>query len=363
MEAMVELSGYWKGKRVLVTGHTGFKGSWLCLWLQSMGAEVIGISLAPPTNPSLFDVANVAREMKSLNGDIRQPDVVRKMVAEARPEVVFHLAAQSLVRPSYRDPIDTYMTNVMGTAHVLDAVRHTNGVRAVVVVTSDKCYENKEWLWGYRENEAMGGYDPYSSSKGCAELVTDAYRRSYFNVTDYQSHHVALASVRAGNVIGGGDWAEDRLVPDLMRAFMDRRPVRIRNPNALRPWQHVLEPLAGYLILAHRLCEGGAPFAEGWNFGPNTSEARPVSWIVAKAAEIWGDNARWEADLGHNPHEAQLLRLDCTKAQTKLPWSPRLNVEQALRLTVAWYQSYAAREDMRAVTVGQIQSYFDDKTV
>ena len=267
---------FWRSKKVFFSGHTGFKGSWLCLWLQQLGAEVTGYALAPPTSPSLFEVAHVAQGMKSLCGDIRDGAALAKAMREAVPDIVIHMAAQPLVRRSYLDPVETYSANVMGTVHLLEAVRQTQSVRAVVNVTSDKCYENKEWVWGYRESDPMGGFDPYSNSKGCAELVTAAYRNSFFNPAKYSEHHVALASVRAGNVIGGGDWAEDRLIPDILAAFEKSQPVVIRNPHAIRPWQHVLEPLAGYLQLAQKLYEDGATYAEGWNFGPNDEDAQPV---------------------------------------------------------------------------------------
>ena len=275
---MVVNSAFWKDKRVLLTGHTGFKGSWLSLWLQSMGAQVTGYALAPPSNPSLFDVAEVGKGMTSIIGDIGDLERLRAVFAEHKPEIVIHMAAQALVRYSYVEPVETYSTNVMGTVNLLEAVRGTDSVRAVVNVTSDKCYENREWVWGYRENEAMGGFDPYSNSKGCAELVTAAYRNSYFHPGQYKEHGVAIASGRAGNVIGGGDWADDRLIPDIMRAITQGKPVNIRNPHAIRPWQHVLEPLSGYLLLAQKLFEDGPAYAEGWNFGPNDEDAKPVQW-------------------------------------------------------------------------------------
>ncbi len=354
---MVIDSAFWKGKAVFITGHTGFKGSWLSLWLQSMGARVTGFSLPPPTDPSLFAVGRVHEGMDSISGDIRNLEQLQAAIERSKPEIVVHMAAQSLVRDSYQNPLETYSTNVMGTVNVLEAVRRVGGVRAVINVTSDKCYENREWVWGYRENEPLGGYDPYSSSKGCAELATAAYRRSFFNVGDYAKHGVALASVRAGNVIGGGDWAGDRLMPDMVRAFMGRRPVQIRNPLAVRPWQHVLEPLSGYLLLAQRLWDDGARFAEAWNFGPHAEDSRPVSWVVARVAELWGDSAKWEMDAGSHPHEAQQLRLDCSKAQARLLWQPRLDIEQALQMTIDWYRGYERGENMHTMTMTQIRSY------
>lgn len=348
---------FWKSKKVLLTGHTGFKGSWLALWLQDMQAEVIGYALAAPTNPSLFEVAKIGKGMTSIIGDIRDLDKLRSVFAEHQPEIVIHMAAQPLVRYSYVAPVETYSTNVMGTVNVLEAVRATGSVKAVLNVTSDKCYENREWPWGYRENEAMGGYDPYSNSKGCAELVTAAYRNSYFHPEKYEEHSVALASGRAGNVIGGGDWADDRLIPDIMRAITQSQAVNIRNPHAIRPWQHVLEPLSGYLLLAQKLYEEGAAYAEGWNFGPNDEDAKPVQWIVEKLTKAWGENASWALDGGNHPHEAHYLKLDCSKAKTRLDWYPRWRLENTLDAIVDWHQAYHAGKDMRVVTLSQISEY------
>jgi CDP-glucose 4,6-dehydratase len=348
---------FWRGKKVFVTGHTGFKGSWLCLWLQQLGAEVTGYALAPPTEPSLFEQAGVAQGMTSIIGDIRNDTAIARAMKNAQPEIVIHMAAQALVRYSYSHPVETYGSNVMGQVHVLEAVRQTPTVRAVVNITSDKCYENKGWLWGYRETEPMGGYDPYSSSKGCAELVSAAYRNSYFNPARYSEHQVALATARAGNVIGGGDWATDRLIPDIMRAIFADKPVRIRNPHAIRPWQHVLEPLSGYLALAEGLyCEGVA-LAEGWNFGPREMDARPVEWIVERLTTLWGDGASWELDANPQPHEANYLKLDCAKAMSLLAWQPRWGLEQALNQIVAWHKGHLAGSDMRELTLAQIAEY------
>jgi CDP-glucose 4,6-dehydratase len=291
MESMVMSDSFWTGKRVFLTGHTGFKGGWLGLWLQKRGAVVTGYSLDPTTTPSLYDLTATASSMRSVIADIRDLDRLRNAMLECAPDVVFHLAAQPLVRRSYGDPVETYSTNVMGTVHVLEAIRSCSSVRSAVVVTSDKCYENREWQWGYRENEPMGGYDPYSNSKGCAELVSASYRSSFFNQAHHKEHGVALATARAGNVIGGGDWSGDRLVPDLLRAFGEGRTADIRNPHAVRPWQHVLEPLHGYMMLAEKLFVQGPAWAEAWNFGPNDSDARPVSWIADRLAGIWGDGA------------------------------------------------------------------------
>lgn len=351
---MVIRPGFWRGKRVFLTGHTGFKGSWLALWLQSLGAEVAGYALAPATQPSLFELAGVAKGMRSTLGDVRDLEALRRAVTEFRPEIVLHLAAQSLVRQSYAQPVETYATNVMGTVHLLEAVRCCDSVRAAIVVTSDKCYENREWPWSYRENEPMGGRDPYSSSKGCAELATAAWRASFFGPG---GHAAAVASVRAGNVIGGGDWAADRLIPDIMRAAVAGAPVAIRNPDSIRPWQHVLEPLAGYLILAERLFEHGAEFAEGWNFGPRDEDCRPVSWIVERLAREWGDGLRWKADSGERPHEAHFLKLDSSKAIARLGWAPRWDLATALDSIVRWHKAHHAGADMRAVVLGQVNDY------
>lgn len=348
---------FWRGKKVFLTGHTGFKGSWLSLWLQQLGAEVTGYALQPPTNPSLFEVASVAQGMISIIGDIRDSAVLSKAMRAAAPDIVIHMAAQPLVRFSYVNPVETYSTNVMGTVHLLEAVRQTPSVRAVVNVTSDKCYDNKEWIWGYRENEPMGGYDPYSSSKGCAELVASAYRNSFFNPTKYDEHRVALASGRAGNVIGGGDWAEDRLIPDILRAIIAGRPVVIRSPHAIRPWQHVLEPLFGYLQLAQKLCEQGVAFGEGWNFGPSDEDAKPVRWIVERLTQQWGEGAAWHLDEGAHPHEAHYLKLDCSKAKARLDWHPRWHLAQTLEMIVAWQRAWLAKEDMRRFTLKQIEQY------
>lgn len=350
-------NNFWRGKRVLVTGHTGFKGSWLSLWLQELGAEVGGFALDAPTNPSLFELARVGAGMDSTIGDIRDYSAVAAKLAAFRPEIVIHMAAQPLVRLSYEQPIETYATNVMGTVHLLEAIRRQGGVRAIVNVTSDKCYENREWVWGYRENEPMGGFDPYSNSKGCSELVTSAFRSSYFHPAKYSEHGTALASGRAGNVIGGGDWAKDRLVPDIMNAFLEGRPVEIRNPNAIRPWQHVLEPLHGYLLLAEKLWADGAQFAEGWNFGPQESDAKPVQWIVERLAQRWGDGARWIRDSAAHPHEATYLKLDCAKARALLDWHPVWDIGRTLDEIVGWYHAYAAQADLRQATLAQIGHY------
>jgi CDP-glucose 4,6-dehydratase len=348
---------FWHGKRVFLTGHTGFKGSWLSLWLQQLGAQVHGYALPSPSQPSLFDAAAVGQGMDSTLGDIRDADALRAAMQAARPDIVIHMAAQALVRYSYAHPVETYSTNVMGLVHLFEAVRATPGVRAVVNVTSDKCYENKEWPWGYRENEPMGGYDPYSNSKGCAELITSAYRNSYFNPAKYAEHGIALGSGRAGNVIGGGDWAEDRLIPDMVRAIAAGKPVQIRSPHAIRPWQHVLEPLSGYLTLAERLYEHGPDYAEGFNFGPHDADARPVEWIIGRLCDSWGDGAAWQLDAAPQPHEATYLKLDCSKAKSRLGWQPRWTLAQTIDHIVAWHKAHAAGADMRALTLAQIATY------
>jgi CDP-glucose 4,6-dehydratase len=344
---------FWNNKKVFLTGHTGFKGSWLALWLQELGAVVKGYALEPPTNPSLFNVAKVANGMISEIGDIRNLDQLKKSLAEFNPDILIHMAAQPLVRLSYLSPIETYDVNVLGTAKVLEAARFCNSLKAIVSVTTDKCYENREWPWGYRENEAMGGYDPYSSSKGCAELVTSAYRRSFF----YENSGVALATARAGNVIGGGDWALDRLIPDVIAAFEKNNPVIIRNPMATRPWQHVLEPLSGYLILAEDLFLKGKEMADAWNFGPKDEDSKPVSWLLDKLIHYWGKGASWKLDEKPNPHEANFLKLDCSKAKFLLKWEPKWHVEETLQRIVKWHQAFSRNEEMKSVTITEIKDY------
>jgi CDP-glucose 4,6-dehydratase len=349
---------FWQGKRVFVTGHTGFKGSWLSLWLQHLGAEVLGFSLQPPTEPSLFDLANVAEGMTSVIGDVRDLEHLQQVMQDFQPEIVIHMAAQPLVRRSYQAPVETYSTNVMGTVNLLEAVRHTSSVRAMVDITSDKCYENREWVWGYRENETLGGYDPYSSSKACAELVAAAYRNSYFNPDKYAEHGVAVATTRAGNVIGGGDWAADRLVPDILKALMNKESVLIRNPNAIRPWQHVLEPLNGYLLVARRLYQEGPTYAEAWNFGPDDTNVEPVGWIADELYSLWGDGTTWTRDGNTaQPHENAFLKLDCSKAYAKLGWRPKLSLRDTLKWIVEWTKTYQAGEDIRSFTEAQIQQF------
>lgn len=352
---------FWAGRRVLLTGHTGFKGSWLSLWLHELGAEVHGLGLEPSTQPALFHEARVGPCLAThLIGDIRDHTTVLDALLASQPEIVIHMAAQALVPASYQTPVQTYATNVMGTVHVLDAVRRVPSVRAIINVTTDKCYENKEWLWGYRETEPLGGRDPYSSSKACSELVSNAYRNSYFNPDSYGKEHVvALATARAGNVVGGGDWADDRIVPDILRAFQNGDPVVIRNPHATRPWQHVLEPLSGYLLLAENLFTEGANFAEPFNFGPDETDARPVQWIVEHMASLWGESASWKPDVRAHPHEALSLRIDCTKAKTLLNWQPRWRLDTALVHIVEWHRRWLAGDDMRDVCIQQIRHFME----
>jgi CDP-glucose 4,6-dehydratase len=344
-------SAFWQGKRVLVTGHTGFKGGWLALWLKHLGAEVSGFALSPPTQPSLYEVARIGSKVNSIIGDVRDLSELASAIDRVQPQIIFHLAAQSLVRVSYQNPVDTYTTNVLGTVHVLEAARRFGGTRVVLNITSDKCYENREVLWGYRETDPMGGYDPYSSSKGCAELVAAAYRRSYF-----EGGSTRLGSVRAGNVIGGGDWAEDRLIPDCMRALSRDETILVRRPNAVRPWQHVLEPLSGYLLYAEKLFEL-ADLPPALNFGPWEADVRPVGEVVKSIVALWGGNARWEVRSDGGPHEAGLLTLDSTLARHRLGWQPRLRLADALAYTVEWHKRLVAGEPMERVTLEQIVRY------
>lgn len=347
----------WQGCRVFLTGHTGFKGSWLALWLSRLGAQVWGYALDPNTQPNMFTSASVGALIEDVRGDVLNFAELQACVRECAPQVVFHLAAQPLVRRSYADPLGTFATNVMGTAHLLEAIRNTPGVRAVVCITTDKCYENKEWVWPYRETDNLGGHDPYSSSKACAELVAASYRSSYFPVASFHEHRVAVGTVRAGNVIGGGDWSEDRLIPDLIRGFESGQPVRIRRPQSIRPWQHVLEPLHGYLLLAERLLSGDPAFASAYNFGPSDEDAWTVERITTKMAALWADGASWVNDADPGAHEAAHLRLDSSKARTQLRWRPRLTIESALEWTVAWYRARGQGADMRKFALDQIAEY------
>ncbi|MFL2726068.1 MAG: CDP-glucose 4,6-dehydratase [Gammaproteobacteria bacterium] len=344
---------FWVGKNVFITGHTGFKGSWLSLWLQDCGANLTGFSLDPNTEPNIFTCASVADGMKSIIGDIRNLEYLTSAMVDSSPDIVIHMAAQPLVRFSYENPHDTYSTNVMGTVNIFEAIRKTPSVKAVVNVTTDKCYENKEWVWGYREDEAMGGYDPYSSSKGCSELVTTAYRNSFF----HNEHSAQIASARAGNVIGGGDWSKDRLVPDILKSLEKNEKVLIRNPNAIRPWQHVLEPLDGYLLLAEKLYIEGNIYAESWNFGPEDEDVKEVKIIIDYLTETWSPNACWEHDNSNHPHEAQMLKLDISKAKKLLHWSPKLRLFDALDNTRDWHKKWIKGDDPKLITLDQIRAF------
>lgn len=352
-----EFIDFYTGKKVFVTGHTGFKGSWLCLLLHKLGAQVSGYALNPPTQPSLYEAANIDAFVDSTIGDIRNYNLLLATLQSVQPDIVIHMAAQPLVRESYKNPRETYEVNVMGTVNLLDAIRQIASVKAVVNVTTDKCYENREWHWGYRENEPMGGYDPYSNSKGCSELVTSSFRNSFFNPATYTQHGLALASARAGNVIGGGDWADDRLIPDFIRAITAGQEVKIRSPYAIRPWEHVLEPLTGYLMLAQALYTRGAAFAQAWNFGPDDADARNVEWITKTICELWGDNARYSVDTNPQPHEASYLKLDCSKAKAELGWYPRWNIHKTLESIVEWNKELLKGVDAREITERQIDEY------
>ncbi len=345
--------GFWKNKKVFLTGHTGFKGSWTSLWLLKMGAHVTGYALQPPTQPSLFDELRISQDMNSILGDVRHLDQLKKSIKEAQPEIVIHMAAQPLVRYSYQEPLETYMTNVIGTVNLFEAIRSTSSVRSIVNVTSDKCYENHERKAGYKEHEPMGGYDPYSNSKGCSELVTSAYRNSFFNQSG-----VLLASGRAGNVIGGGDWAQDRLIPDTVRSVINKNVLSIRNPSAVRPWQHVLEPVYGYLQLAQKLYEQDLACASAFNFGPEDSDHRTVEYILQAMNRFWNNAIKYEVvHSDNNPHEAHLLALDCSKAKTSLSWKPRWNLDIALEATVDWHKRRLQGESVVDNTLRQISEY------
>jgi len=345
---------FWKGRRVFLTGHTGFKGSWLSLWLASLGAEVKGYALNPPTSPSLFNEARVGSVIDSQIGDIRDQDELYESMTAFNPDILIHMAAQPLVRYSYDAPIETYEVNVIGTAKVLEVARSCSNLKAIVNITTDKCYENDGRSEGYKEDDPMGGHDPYSSSKGCAELVASAYRRSFL-----QEQDIGLASVRAGNVIGGGDWADDRLIPDILRSFEKSELVVIRNPKATRPWQHVLEPLSGYLILAQKLYEEQKKYAEGWNFGPNERDVKPVDWILEEMIAKW-PNSSWKLDKNSNPHEAIFLKLDITKAESKLNWKPIWGLSCTLEKIVIWHKAWLDKKDMQVVCLAEIKEYMRD---
>lgn len=358
MKSVFVNPSFWQGKHVFLTGHTGFKGGWLALWLTSMGAKVTGYALQPNTEPSLFEILRIQDLIhESYIGDIRNFDALKKMMQKAQPDILIHMAAQPLVRYSYNHPVETYATNIMGTVHVLEAARQISSLRATVVVTTDKCYENQERERGYSETEPMGGYDPYSSSKGCAELVTAAYRQSFFPANNYSFHHHAVASARAGNVIGGGDWSEDRLIPDAIKAFESKKPLSIRNPLATRPWQHVLEPLSGYLVLAQALYDKGVLYASPWNFGPYDEDARSVQEVIQLLISQWGEDASWKKEGSEQPHEANLLKLNCSKAHQELGWQPKWNLETAILKIVEWQKAFQEKQNMQDVTLAQIKQY------
>lgn len=349
---------FWKGKKVLITGHTGFKGSWLSILLNWLGADVYGYALKPPTIPNLYELAKIDQLVTSTIGDIRDFNLLLKTLKGVQPDVIIHMAAQPLVKESYRNPRETYEVNVMGTVNLLDASRQIGRVKAILNITTDKCYENKEWLWGYRENEPIGGYDPYSNSKGCSELVTSSFRSSFFNPREYIKHRVALASARAGNVIGGGDWADDRLIPDFIRAITQGEKVKVRSPYSIRPWQHVLEPLTGYLVLCEKLYTVGPAFSEGWNFGPDDNDAKNVEWITRRICELWGGGASYIIDKDPQLHEATYLKLDCSKAKTMLGWYPHWNIDTALKSIVEWNKAYLNRDEVRTICLNQMEKYF-----
>lgn len=343
---------FWNGKKVLVTGHTGFKGSWLTFWLHNLGAEVYGYSLAPDVQPNLFQNLRIEERIQSVFGDILDLSAFEKSVNSFQPEIIFHLAAQSLVRRSYRNPVETYKTNVIGTVNLLEIVRNTDFVKGVVVITTDKVYENKEWYWSYRENERLGGFDPYSSSKACAELAVSSYKNSFFS-----DRETLIATARAGNVIGGGDWSEDRLLPDVFRSLIFNNELEIRNPYSIRPWQHVLESLSGYLKLAEKLYCGEKEFAQAWNFGPSDEDSKTVGWILEKIKNVWNGEVKWLIDQRKQPHEAHLLKLDSTKARSELKWEPKLNINEAVELTTDWYKSFRDKKDLAELTKEQISFY------
>jgi CDP-glucose 4,6-dehydratase len=357
MEDLAMNSQFWKGKKVLLTGHTGFKGSWLSLWLQKLGSDLIGFSNSIPTKPSLFELANVQDGMNSIMGDVCDLNHLKRVISEYQPEIVFHMAAQSLVHESYKNPVETYATNVMGTINLFEAIRTEGNVHAIVNITSDKCYENKGGIQAYKETDPMGGYDPYSSSKGCAEIATSSFRNSFFNPAEYEKHKVALASVRAGNVIGGGDWSPYRLIPDIVRGIIESHTVKIRNPDSIRPWQYVMDPLNGYLILAEKLWENGPKYMGGWNFGPNDNNTKPVSWIVEKISQFYGKDFIWQLTDENFKHEATYLKLDCSKAKEKLGWYTKMNLELALSWTIEWYKQYKQNDDIRYFTEKQIENF------
>ncbi|WP_417897206.1 CDP-glucose 4,6-dehydratase [Bacillus haimaensis] len=352
---------FWEGKKVFVTGHTGFKGSWLSLWLHSLGAHVTGYALAPPTNPSLYDLCGLSHSIDSIFGDIRDQGKLQKAIKKADPDIVFHLAAQPIVQQSYQEPVSTYEINVMGTIYLLDSIkilaRNGSKKRAIINVTSDKCYLNQEWYWGYRETDQLGGFDPYSNSKACSELVTSSYRNSFFNSKTFSTHGVGIATARAGNVIGGGDWAKDRLVPDCIKALLKGEEVKVRNPLAVRPWQHVLEPLNGYMILGEKLYLNGQIYGDAWNFGPCEENSKSVEWVVKNLIAKWDRHASYEIEQGSYSHETKILRLDSSKAIQGLGWRPRWNIDEAITRIIEWTLAYREGKDLNAICLEQINEY------
>jgi CDP-glucose 4,6-dehydratase len=355
---MMPNSGFWKDKSVFITGHTGFKGGWLALWLSSLGAKVTGFSLDPVITPNFYTVTNINDVIfKSIIGDIRNFNFLKDCIVATNPEIVIHMAAQPLVRSSYLNPIETFSTNVMGTVNLLESVRYISNVRSIVIVTTDKCYENNESIWGYREHDRLGGRDPYSSSKACAEFVTSAFRHSFFSKFDYGSQEVGIASARAGNVIGGGDWSDDRLIPDAIKSFSMGSVLNIRNPLATRPWQHVIEPLSGYMLLAESLYNYGSKFNGGWNFGPKYEDTLPVNIVINKLIESWPVHASWRLDEKETPYESKALKLDITKSSELLGWKPRWSIDTALEKTIDWHNGYVNNSDMRDLSFKQIMSY------
>jgi len=348
---------FWNNKIVLLTDHTGFKGSWLSLWLQKLNANVIGFSKSVPTNPSLFELANIKTGMTSVIGNVCDYDKLYDTIKKYKPEIVIHMAAQAILRESYDNPIETYTTNVMGTVNLLESIKKANSVKAILNVTTDKCYEPDNSLKGHLETDRLGGYDPYSNSKACSELVTSSFRNFFFNPKEHQKHGISLASCRAGNVIGGGDWSKDRLIPDIMIGILNNKIIKIRNPDSTRPWQHVLDPLNGYLILAEKLWSSGAEFSEGWNFGPLENNEKSVKWIVDKLTEQWSKDIKWNIDNSVNPHEENYLRLNSIKANSRLGWTPKLNLEQGLEWITKWYKQYEQNNNMREITEQQIEKF------
>ena len=348
---------FWKNKNILLTGHTGFKGSWLSLWLQKLDVNLVGFSKSIPTKPSLFELADVENGMTSIMGNVCDYEKIEELIKEYKPEIVIHMAAQAILRESYKNPIETYATNVMGTVNLLESIRKTGNIRVILNVTTDKCYEPNALSTGYQETDRLGGYDPYSNSKACSELITSSFRNSFFNPKEHHIHQLAIASCRAGNVIGGGDWGKDRLIPDIMRGILNDEIIKIRNPNSIRPWQYVLDPLNGYLTLVEKLWSSGPEFSEGWNFGPSENNEKSVRWIIEKIAELWEHEIKWNVNNDSNLYEEDYLRLNCSKSNTRLSWIPKMNLEQGLSWTTEWYRQYKQNNDMRDITEQQIDKF------